>query len=62
MRTVEIVKTNNGYFVTRRYAGQNNGREFFYTKAPEKVKTKKREFIKAQMAAKDKYIHDWTGE
>lgn len=62
MKTVEIVKTAIGTYVTRRYCGQNKGREFFYSKAPASVKKDKREFVKKQNEAKEKYIKDWTGE
>lgn len=62
MKTVEIVKTNIGVYVTRRYCGQNKGREFFYSIAPASVKTKKKEFIKGQQEKKDQYIKDWIGE
>ena len=62
MKTVEIVKTHNGTYVTRRYCGQNKGREFFYSVAPASVKKCKRDFVKAQTEAKDKYIKEWTGE
>lgn len=62
MKTVEIVKTAKGTYVTRRYSGQNKGREFFYSVAPASVKKGKREFIKDQQEKKEKYIKDWMGE
>lgn len=62
MKTVEIVKTANGTYVTRRYCGQNKGREFFYSVAPASVKKGKRDFVKAQTEAKDKYISEWVGD
>lgn len=62
MKTVEIVKTAKGEFITRRYCGQNKGREFFYSVAPDSVKTKKREFLKTEQEKKEKYIKDWTDE
>ena len=62
MKTVEIVKTATGTYVTRRYCGQNKGRAFFYSIAPASVKTGKKAFVKAQAEAQDKYIKEWTGE
>ena len=62
MKTVEIVKTAKGTYVTRRYCGQNKGREFFYSVAPASVKTGKRDFIKKEKEKKEQYIKDWTGE
>lgn len=32
MKTVDMVKTAKGYYVTRRYCGQNKGAEFFKKK------------------------------
>ena len=61
MKTVEIVKTANGTYVTRRYCGQNKGREFFYSVAPASVKTGKKTFIKEQAKAQENYIKEWVG-
>ena len=64
MKTVEIVKTVNGTYVTRRYFGQNKGRAFFYSIKPASVETKltKPQFIKDQKEKMDKYIKEWVGE
>ena len=63
MKTVEIVKTATGTYVTRRYCGQNKGRQFFYTKkAPASVKEDKRQFVSDQKDAMSRYIKDWAGE
>ena len=63
MKTVEIVKINNGTYVTRRYCGQNKGRKFFFTKsAPATVKEDKRDYVKNQRKEMNQYIKDWTGE
>ena len=62
MKTVEIVRTAKGTYVTRRYFGQSTGREFFYTEvAPVSVKKGKRAYIKEQCEKKEKYIKDWIG-
>lgn len=61
MKTVEIVKTATGTYVTRRYCGQNKGRAFFYSKAPASITEKKREFIKDQKEKKEAYIKEWVG-
>ena len=55
MKTVDIVTMPKGYYVTRRYCGQNKGAEFF----PFGTKKKER---KAAEQAKEKYIKDWMGE
>lgn len=55
MKTVDVVTTAKGYYVTRRYCGQNKGMEFF----PFGTKKKER---KAAEAAKDKYVAEWVGE
>jgi hypothetical protein len=55
MKTVEIVETATGWYVTRRYCGRNKGAEFF----PFGVKRAEK---KANAEAKDKYIKDWMGE
>ena len=63
MKTVEIVKTAIGTYVTRRYGGQNKGRAFFYSIKPASVKDmKKKEFIDDQKAQMEQYIKEWTGE
>lgn len=63
MKTVEIVKTATGTYVTRRYCGQNKGRAFFYSIKPTSVKgMTKKEFIKDQNAKMGAYIKEWTGE
>ena len=63
MKTVEIVKTATGTYVTRRYGGQNKGRAFFYSIKPASVKDmKKKEFIDDQKAKMEQYIKEWTGE
>lgn len=61
MRTVEIIKTAKGCYVTRRYCGQNKGREFFFSVAP--IDMKKREaknFLAEAEKAKEKYINEWV--
>ena len=64
MKTVEIVKTATGTYVTRRYGGQNKGREFFYSIKPTNVKTTltKPQFIKDQKEKMNQYIKEWVGE
>ena len=63
MKTVEIVKTANGTYVTRRYGGQNKGRAFFYSIKPASVKDmKKKEYLDGQKDKMDKYIKEWVGE
>ena len=63
MKTVDIVKTATGTYVTRRYGGQNKGREFFYSIKPTSVKNMtKKEFLKDQNTKMDKYIKEWVGE
>ena len=61
MKTVEIVKTEKGCFVTRRYYDRNHGREFFTSVAPANIKKKKeaKEFLQKVEEAKEKYINDW---
>lgn len=55
MKTVDIIKTSNGWYVTRRYCGRNKGAEFFPfgIKASEKTKNEQK---------KDQYIKEWVGE
>ena len=49
MKTVEIVKTATGTYVTRRYCGQNKGRAFFYSIKPASVKDmRKKEYLDDQ--------------
>ena len=64
MKTVEIVKTANGTYVTRRYCGQNKDRAFFYSIKPASVKTTltKPQFIKDQKNKMEEYIKAWVGE
>lgn len=52
MRTVETVLTDKGWYVTRRYCGQNKGSKFF----PFGTKKKER---KAAEEAKDIFIKAW---
>lgn len=54
MKTVEVVITDKGWYVTRRYAGMNNGAQFF----PFGEKKKDRETAEQD---KDDYIHEWLG-
>lgn len=53
MKTVEVVITDKGWYVTRRYAGTNHGAQFF----PFDGKKKGSKFAEA----KDKYINEWIG-
>lgn len=63
MRTVEIVNTTNGCYVTRRYCGMNQGRRFFTKVAPADLgKIKAKDFLKEVEQDKQKYIKEWTGE
>lgn len=63
MKTTDIVKTANGYYVTRRYCGQNKGMAFFYSIKPASVKgMKKKDYLDDQKNKMDKYIKEWTGE
>ena len=55
MKTVDVVITAKGWYVTRRYSGMNKGAQFF----PFGTKKKER---KAADAAKDAYIKEWVGE
>ncbi len=52
MKTVEIVKTAKGFYVTLRYCGQNKGREFFPIKSS----------VDAAEKRAKKYAKEWTGE
>lgn len=61
MKTVEIVKTEKGCFITRRCYGRNHGREFFTSIAPIDMKKKEaKEFLQKVAEAKEKYINDWV--
>ena len=63
MKTVEIVKTSKGWFVTRRYCGMNQGREFFFSVAPTDMgKREAKKFLAAAEQAKAKYISEWMDE
>ena len=55
MKTVDVVTTAKGWYVTRRYCGMNKGAQFFA------FGTKKKE-RKAADEAKDKYVKEWVGE
>ena len=55
MKTVDVVKMEKGYHVTRRYCGQNKGSQFFPF-----GKTKKDR--KAAEEAKDAFVKAWEGE
>lgn len=55
MKTVDIVTTAKGYYVTRRYCGMNKGMVFF----PFGTKKKER---KAAEDAKDAFVKEWVGE
>jgi hypothetical protein len=54
MKTVEVVVTEKGWYVTRRYAGMNNGAQFFPF-------GKKKSDRKAAERAKDEYVSAWIG-
>lgn len=62
MKTVDVVATANGWFVTRRYCGQNKGREFFSTKPVGPGKKAAKEARAMAERARDEYIRIWTGE
>ena len=55
MKTVDVVKMDKGYYVTKRYCGQNKGAQFFSF-----GKTKKDR--KAAEMAKDAFVKEWVGE
>ena len=55
MKTIDVVKMEKGYHVTRRYCGQNKGSQFFPF-----GKTKKDR--KAAEEAKDAFVKAWVGE
>lgn len=63
MKTVEIVNTTKGCYVTRRYCGMNQGREYFTKIAPANLgKIKPKDFLKEVEQHKQKYIKEWIGE
>lgn len=63
MKTVEIVNTVNGYFVTRRYCGMNKGRQFFTKHAPADMSVRKaKKYLEEVEQAKANYINEWVGE
>ena len=55
MKTADIVKTAKGFYVTRRYCGQNKGMQFF----PFKKKDDKN--YKGADAAQE-WAKEWTGK
>ena len=55
MKTVDVVTTAKGWYVTRRYCGQNKSMQFF----PFGTKKKER---KAAEEAKDLFVKEWVGE
>lgn len=62
MKTIEIVNTINGCFVTRRYYGMNKGRQFFTNVAPDSMKKREAKAFLAKVAQdKDEYIRAWVG-
>ena len=64
MKTIEIVTTEKGWHVTRRYCGQNQGTAFFFSVAPDKLtKAKDRKaFLADNAERKEKFIKEWMGE
>lgn len=52
MKTAEIVKTAKGFYVTRRYCGQNKEMEFF------PIKTS----VDAAEKRARRFAKEWTGE
>lgn len=62
MKTVDVVKMEKGWHVTRRYCGQNKGAEFFPTIAPETMtKREAKKFLADTLKAKDDFINEWIG-
>lgn len=62
MKTVDIVKMEKGWHVTRRYCGMNKGTEFFPTVAPVGMKkTEAKEFLAQAAKNKDAFIKGWVG-
>ena len=63
MKTVEVVKMANGWYVTRRWSGMNKGAEFFPCVAPIGMsKTDAKKFLATAAANKEKFIKEWAGE
>lgn len=63
MKTVEIVNTAKGIYVTRRYCGMNQGRQYFTLIAPPDMGPRAaKKFLKEVAEAKEKYIREWIGE
>lgn len=61
MKTVDVVATANGWYVTRRYCGRNCGREFFSSKPLTPGKRAAKEARAMAERARDQYIQEWTG-
>ncbi len=63
MKTIDIVTTAKGWYVTRRYCGMNKGTQFFFSVAPANMKKKDaKQFLDNAIAAKENYIKNWMGE
>lgn len=63
MKTVEIVKTEKGWYITRRYAGMNKGAAFFSSIAPANMKKREaKKWLEEQEQNKLMYVKEWTGE
>lgn len=62
MKTVDVVATANGWYVTRRYCGQNKGMEFFSTKPAGPGKKAAKEARAMAERARDEYIQIWVGK
>lgn len=63
MKTIEIVNTANGCFVTRRYCGMNQGRKFFTKVVPADMGARKaKKFLEDIERSKDEYIKEWMDE
>lgn len=60
-KTVEITKTMDGCYVTRRYHGQTMGNQFFSSVVPADKKTKKQKkaWLEQKEAEKEQYINEW---
>lgn len=52
MKTADIVQTDKGFYVTRRYCGQNKGMQFFPIKSSKNAAAKRAE----------QWAKEWTGE
>ena len=62
MKTVDVVKMEKGYHVTRRYCSMNKGTAFFPTVAPNGMKkTEAKEFLKKAAKDKENFIKEWVG-